>query len=158
MTLRRQPITRTDDAVNKPLLAFAVLGMAALAALFWLLKPDPSGAPPVTHQPDVRLTAHPAPTAAEAPAKPAVIAIEIRQSRRVAGPEVIRVTQGQEVRLWLTSDQDEELHLHGYDLHVHLHAGSPREWGFIAKHSGRFEFELHGKGHEAISVVEVLPR
>lgn len=96
-----------------------------------------------------------------APVEPAVLAIEIRQNQRAAGPEAIRVTQGDEVRLRLTSDQDAELHLHGYDLHVRLQAGTPREWTFVAKHSGRFEFELHGKdrgAHEAISVIEVMPR
>jgi FtsP/CotA-like multicopper oxidase with cupredoxin domain len=139
------------------------MAVVALAGLFWLLKPDTPGAPSVTDGPDARLTvpAAPPPHDVAAPAKPAVIAIEIRQNRRVAGPEVIRATQGDEVRLRLTSDQDAELHLHGYDLHLHLHAGTPRDWAFVARHSGRFELELHGKGrgaHEAISVIEVLPR
>lgn len=149
--------------MNKQLLAFGALGITALGGLFWLLKPDNPRTSPVTDAPAARLT-NPAATVPDEgvvlPTKP-VIAIEIRQGRRVAGPEVIRVTQGQELQLRLSSDQDAELHLHGYDVHIHLRAGTPREWTFVAKHSGRFELELHGKGrgaHEALGVIEVLPR
>lgn len=131
-------------------LAFGILGLAAMAALFWTLKP----APAPTSQP-----VEPVP-AAPMPSKPGPVAIEIRQGQRVAGPEVIQVSQGEDVELRITSDADAELHLHGYDLHLHLKAGAPKDWRFTAQHSGRFEFELHGAGgaHAALGVIEVAPK
>ncbi len=150
--------------MNKQLLAFGVLGIAIIGGLFWLLKPDTPHTSSITAAPDARLTEPAASLPDEGAARAAeadVIAIEIKKGRWDDGLEVIRVEQGQELRLRLTSDQDVELHLHGYDLHVHLRAGTPREWTFVAEHSGRFEFELHGKVHGAhgiLSVIEVLPR
>ena len=162
--IKANPSPRHDDPVTKQLLAFGTLCIAALGGLFWLLKPDATHVPSITAEPDARLTEPAASLPDEGgtlPAKPAVFAIEIRQNRRVAGPEVIRVTQRQELQLRLSSDQDAELHLHGYDVHIHLRAGTPRDWTFVAEHSGRFEFELHGQGHgahETLGVIEVLPR
>lgn len=150
--------------MNKRLLAFGAIGIATLGGLFWMLEPDTSHDLSRTIEPDARLTepaASPPDERGTLPVKAGVSTIEIRQGRRVAGPEVIRVTQGQEVRLRLTSDQDAEVHLHGYDVVIHLRAGTPREWTFLAGHSGRFEFELHGKvhgAHEALGVIEVQPR
>jgi len=133
--------------VSIRLLAFVVVALAVLAGLFWLFKPGATPAP-----------AQPAPSQQ---VQPVTAALEIRQGHLAAGPAVIRAVQGQKVRIQLTSDRDAELHLHGYDLHVHLRAGTPAELAFIAVHSGRFDLEMHGSGHgahQALSVVEVAPR
>lgn len=135
-----------------------------MGGLFWLLKPDAPRDTSITVATDAQLTAptpSPPEEAGAGPAKPAVIAIEIREGRRFTGPEVIQVVQGQKLSLRLLSDQDAELHLHGYDATIRLRAGQPHDWTFTAGHSGRFEFELHGQAHGAhgaLGVIEVLPR
>lgn len=118
-----------------------------LGGLFWLLRP-------ATHVPA------PAPAAPSVRSAPAEPTLAIRGGRRVGGPDTIHAVQGDELRIRLVSDQDVELHLHGYDLHLHLRPGVPGELAFVAAHSGRFELELHGaKGaHEALTVVEVQPK
>ena len=100
--------------------------------------------------------------------EPAVAEIEaaiprvvIEKGHRVSGPEVIRVTQGASVTVEFLSDQAAELHLHGYDRHLHLQAKQVVLLELVAEHSGRFEYELHGKAHgahHALGVIEVTPQ
>lgn len=130
-----------------------LIGLVCLSALFVLLRPLPS-----------QKTAG---TAVEVPVNevapvvdnaPKMIAIVLQGGERVSGPEVIRVQQGEQVFLEFTSDEDVELHLHGYDHKLMLKAGAPYAHSFIAEHSGRFEYELHGHhAHHALGVIEVLP-
>lgn len=70
---------------------------------------------------------------------------------------VLQVNEGDRVVIKVSSDEDEELHLHGYDLSVELSKDQPRELSFIASHSGRFGLELHHNELE-IATVEVMPK
>lgn len=124
------------------LLVAALAGTAAI--LYVLLQP----------------AAQPEPTAALAPAPKAVagpVTLEVRKGQRVKGPALIQRRAGETITLRITSDQADELHLHGYDLHLHLHAGVPAELSFTADRSGRFEYELHKSGLH-LGVLEVQPQ
>ena len=92
-----------------------------------------------------------------APAQIRSFEYEVAQGRRLSGPEVIQVRQGDELSLKVSVDQADELHLHGYDLHAQLRPGEPALLHFRAEHSGRFEFELHRSGLQ-LGVLEVLPQ
>jgi FtsP/CotA-like multicopper oxidase with cupredoxin domain len=122
-----------------------VLGLASLAALFLALRPS-AVAPQPTSQ------ALLPPEALE----PLQIELRIEQGQRTEGPEMIRVRQGERLSLRVLSDQDDELHLHGYDLRLVLRANMPAQLDFTARHSGRFEYELHG-AHRTLGTLEVLP-
>jgi FtsP/CotA-like multicopper oxidase with cupredoxin domain len=109
-----------------------------------------------------------APKKADSPSAPSVpfapgpqagttLEIEVHQGRLVAGPAVIKLTQGDRVTLRVASDSDDELHVHGYDLHLNLIAGQPSQLSFTADHSGRFEYELH-QAHTDLGAFEVYPR
>lgn len=63
-----------------------------------------------------------------------------------------RVPLGQTVNLRVTSDQADQVHLHGYDLTVDLEAGTPAVLTFDATIPGVFEAELHDA---AIPLVEL---
>ena len=121
---------------------FAGAGIAALAVLFVLLKPRATTAPAIT------LVSTAAPTA---------FRIAVKQGYRVSGPGVITTSEGADVTLIITSDQADELHLHGYDLHLDLAANEPATLNFKAVHSGRFDYELH-HAHVTLGTLEVLPR
>jgi FtsP/CotA-like multicopper oxidase with cupredoxin domain len=77
----------------------------------------------------------------------------------------IRVTQGEQVEITLTSDQAAELHLHGYDLTAQIEPGVPTALSFDARIAGRFPVEAHrmgpvakGRRHPgALFYVEVYP-
>ena len=58
--------------------------------------------------------------------------------------------------LELESDTADELHLHGYDLHLAARSGETAVLGFVAKRTGRFGFELH-RGRQELGALEVYP-
>ena len=140
----------------------------SLVGLFYLLKP-------VAPQPaQMNTTAEPATAAtatapagnsgeeaehaADASAESAAVQVryQVTQGQRVLGPDRIVAQQGQQVQIEVLSDRDDELHLHGYDLHLPLPAGKPVTLSVDAKHSGRFELELH-KQHLTLAALEVHP-
>ena len=82
---------------------------------------------------------------------------QVAGGRRLSGPESILVHAGEVVNLEVTSDRADELHLHGYDLHLQLQPGQPGQLRFTAVHSGRFDFELHHADLE-LGVLQVLPQ
>lgn len=100
-----------------------------------------------------------------------VITFEVQMAhRKLASAEsVLRVQQGAEIVLNFRSDQQLELHLHGYDRLVRLRAGEVTTLRFAAIVTGRFPIEVHdigppgakgdGKGgHRTLAYLEVHPR
>lgn len=82
----------------------------------------------------------------------------------VVGAKSVRVTRGDSVVLRWTSDRRVELHLHGYDVTATLAPDAPAEMRFVARASGRFPVEIHGRaggghrhGHRTIFHLEVYP-
>jgi hypothetical protein len=74
---------------------------------------------------------------------------------------VVRVTQGDSVRLRFTADAPTILHLHGYDIEQEVAPGEVAGMRFEAYAAGRFPLEVHGDSahHDApLLVVEVYPR
>ncbi len=88
--------------------------------------------------------------------QPRAFDLVVKQQKLVSGPAVIQVREGDAVVLTVTSDQADELHLHGYDRHVHLKPGAPATLKFTADKTGRFEYELH-KAQLELGALEVRP-
>ncbi len=76
----------------------------------------------------------------------------------------VRVNQGDVVELRWTSDKNQTLHLHGYDIEAEVRPGSPVVMRFDAFAAGRFPVEIHGDSQggahdQAVLVyLEVYPR
>ena len=104
-------------------------------------------------QPAATAASHESPTTlpsmpSEATTAPAVtVDNDIRVSivkRKVTPPTGrVEVRKGALVRITVTSDAADNLHLHGYDLEVDLPAGQPASVQFRANQSGLFEVETH---------------
>jgi hypothetical protein len=60
-----------------------------------------------------------------------------------AGSRVENVKLGENVILRLTSDSDEDYHVHGYDLEQKVAAGVEAQFEFKADMAGDFEVESH---------------
>lgn len=60
----------------------------------------------------------------------------------------LRVTQGETVRLLLESDEEGEVHLHGYNLTADVSPGHPGELVFQADTAGAFALNFHVFGTE----------
>ncbi len=55
----------------------------------------------------------------------------------------VKVAKGTEVRLLVTSDKADELHVHGYEIEEELPAGEQVTVDFTADQAGVFEIETH---------------
>jgi FtsP/CotA-like multicopper oxidase with cupredoxin domain len=79
---------------------------------------------------------------------------------------LIRVKQGDVVKLQWRADRPSIVHLHGYDIEKRVAPGAITELTFTARATGRFPVHLHGSeaesaghGHEdALVTIEVYPR
>ncbi|MDQ3979367.1 MAG: hypothetical protein M3314_07450 [Actinomycetota bacterium] len=94
----------------------------------------------------------PAPTAA-ASANAFTITV---QGGSVEGPSRARVKLNQTVVLRVTSDTEDEVHVHGYDKTAPVGPGRVAEISFPANIPGTFEVELE-KAHRRITTLEVQP-
>jgi hypothetical protein len=96
---------------------------------------------------------------------PVTIALELKQFTLVGSHKVVRVRQGDRVKLNWQSDKVAKIHLHGYDIEKQLSPGKVTSLSFDAYATGRFPVNLHrpGKsrgGHHGTPLlfVEVMPR
>jgi hypothetical protein len=92
--------------------------------------------------------------------------LKIEEGRLPPNQRLIRVKQGDAVRLRWSSNRAIVLHLHGYDIETKVEPGTIAEMTFTAHATGRFPVEEHkpkaGGGHShgeaALARIEVLPR
>ncbi len=91
--------------------------------------------------------------------------LKIAQGRVPADMRVVRVKQGDVVKLRWTSDRLVVLHLHGYDIERTVQPGDTAEMSFTARVTGRFSITrgapVTGGGHTheaSIVTLEVHPR
>lgn len=94
---------------------------------------------------------------------------DIYIEQREVKPDLSRivVSQGQWVKLVWHSDEDVDIHLHGYDVQRSITANEPGEMMFKAYATGRFSITSHGFGeqqgggqkhhHGALFYLEVHP-
>lgn len=140
----------------------AVFGVVLAVALFLLLKDD-------TADTDTELEGDPPPQTAASgdsagkkpkrdpkPAKPEIPAIEIKNGEPVGGVQALEFKSGSTGVFKVTSDVDDELHFHGYDIYAELVAGKPEKVSFDATIEGKFELESHTTG-VLVAEISVVP-
>lgn len=142
--------------MNKNTLLFLGLAVAVLVGLFYGLRGTRQAEAPAQAA-LVTAAESPAQPLAPAPPKPQVFELIVSKGKLVSGPSVIQVREGDDVQLQITSDSADELHMHGYDLHLSLKPNTPATLAFKAEHSGRFDFELH-HAHAELGTLEVQPQ
>jgi len=74
----------------------------------------------------------------------------------VEGPGTVSVAVGDQVSIWVLTDTDAEIHVHGYDLFFEATAGVPTEIALTADVPGIFEVELE-ETHTPLFELEVTP-
>ena len=77
------------------------------------------------------------------PPKPNITRIRLRGGTVVGGVKRVQATTGDTVRILVTSDAPDELHLHGYDIYENAAPGRPARFLFRADIEGVFELESH---------------
>lgn len=91
-------------------------------------------------------SAEPQPTTeTEPPAapKPQVTRLEITGGTVAGGAKTIEVQKGDTVRIVVSADAPDEIHLHGYDIERTAKPGHPARFRFEADAEGGFEIESH---------------
>jgi len=78
------------------------------------------------------------------------------ESGEVAGPTTFSFTVGDAASIWVLSDVDAEIHVHGYDLFFEAMAGVPIEIALTVDVPGIWEVELE-ETHVPLFVLEVTP-
>jgi FtsP/CotA-like multicopper oxidase with cupredoxin domain len=133
-------------------LVVAAVAVAVLAFVIAQPSDDEDGGESATTTPaqtDTGSTADggaTAPTETEEPPpppEPAVTRIQIREGSVVGGAQDIEVERGDTVRIVVTSDAPDEIHLHGYDITRNAAPGQPARFQFQAEAEGAFEIESH---------------
>ncbi len=125
--------------------------MAVATSALVLAAGCAGGAQPATSEPaqhHAESTGQPAGLTGQQPAQTREKTISVRISEgKVEGvPARVEVDRGTQVRIDVTSDRNDELHIHGYDKTVPLTAGSPAVAQFVADLPGVFEVETHDSG------------
>jgi FtsP/CotA-like multicopper oxidase with cupredoxin domain len=130
----------------------ALLGVALviLVVAFLALRPtaeDPeTTADAPTATPTLADTATPAPGATETPTpKPTVDPGPLLTGSKVVK---IRADKGDTVRFRVRSPQDDEVHIHGYDIKKDVKAGQTAKVSFKATIDGIFEIEFEGSAKQ----------
>jgi FtsP/CotA-like multicopper oxidase with cupredoxin domain len=77
------------------------------------------------------------------PPEPEVTRIQIRGGEVVGGPPEITVQNGDVVRIVVSSDAPDDIHLHGYDVEKQAAPGQPARFRVNADIEGSFEIESH---------------
>ena len=77
------------------------------------------------------------------PPAPEVTRVRIRGGEVVGGPAEITVKNGDVVRVVVTTDAPDDIHLHGYDIEKPAAPGQPARFRVEADIEGSFEMESH---------------
>ena len=81
------------------------------------------------------------PQATEAETK--VARIRIEDGAVVGGAKTIDVVKGDTVRIVVSANAPDDIHLHGYDIERSVEPGQPARFRFKADAEGAFEIESH---------------
>jgi FtsP/CotA-like multicopper oxidase with cupredoxin domain len=75
--------------------------------------------------------------------RPRVERVSLRGGAPQGGVRTIRYEKGEPVRLVVTSDAQDEVHLHGFDITRNPRPGRPARFRFTADIEGVFDIESH---------------
>jgi hypothetical protein len=95
-----------------------------------------------------------------------VFDLKVEKGKVAPNMRLIRVKQGDAVKLRWTTDRLMVLHLHGYDIETKVAPGAVAEMAFAARAAGRFPVEEHkpdakgghSHGEAPLVRIEVRPR
>jgi plastocyanin len=71
-------------------------------------------------------------------------------------PDIVTVTQGDQVTIKVMSDETGEFHISGYEIENDMEVGKELSFSFTADKAGRYNFELHPK-EESPSAFRLIP-
>lgn len=106
--------------------------------------PETVQTPSPTATPRSNQAASPRPTSTLPPGVDHLVRVTVRDGQVVGGAQRVRIPTGDVVRLVVTSDVADEVHLHTYDKKVDVAAGGTATLTFTASIPGVITAELEG--------------
>jgi hypothetical protein len=70
-------------------------------------------------------------------------------------PGTVNIAVGESLTITVTSDHDDQLHAHGFEIEKTVKAGQPLEFTVKGAQTGVFDVELH---HPELRIVQVAVR
>lgn len=70
---------------------------------------------------------------------------DLTLTKRVLSPNIVTVTEGDQLTVKVISDESGEFHVSGYEIENDMTAGTQLSFSFTADKAGRYNFELHPK-------------
>jgi hypothetical protein len=114
-----------------------------------------SGSPSATTSAQASAAATTPPETQETRSSSVEISVAIAGGNVRPKTQRVKIPQDSRVRLLITSDVDDEVHVHGYDLEETLEAGRTATIEFVADQQGVFEVETHEK---ALTLIQLEVR
>jgi heme/copper-type cytochrome/quinol oxidase subunit 2 len=71
------------------------------------------------------------------------IVVSVKDGKVSPKAHRVKVAEGSPVQILVSSDVDDEVHVHGYDIEREVSAGQPTTIEFTANQTGVFEVETH---------------
>ncbi|MGH8940557.1 MAG: cupredoxin domain-containing protein [Actinomycetes bacterium] len=71
------------------------------------------------------------------------VVVAVKDGKVSPKPHRVKISMGTRVRLLVTSDVDDQVHVHGYELEKELPAGQTVTVKFVADQAGLYEVETH---------------
>jgi len=75
--------------------------------------------------------------------KPTEIVVSVKDGKVSPKAHRVKLAEGSQVQLLVSSDVDDEVHVHGYDIEKEVAAGQSVTIDFTANQTGVFEVETH---------------
>lgn len=114
-------------------MGIGVLVLVGLGGWFWMNKQSAPAAVPNTQQ---------------VVNQPRAVTHSLSLAARKLTPDIVTVTQGDQVTIKVMSDEAGEFHISGYEIENDMDAGKELSFSFTADKAGRYNFELHPKADE----------
>lgn len=138
----------------RPML-YIMIAVLLVGGLYYVLNPQ-TNTPSVTPQ-NSEETTQPSKPQNVMTSNKKVFTLVVKEKKLISANPTLKVLQGDDVTISITSDEADELHLHGYDESVELEKDKQASLSFIADKTGRFSFELE-QSHLELGAVEVQPK
>jgi FtsP/CotA-like multicopper oxidase with cupredoxin domain len=127
-------------------IGLVVAALAVAVVAFIVAQPGDDDDSPQSPTPAAETQAEPGTqpeTEAEPPPAPEVTRIRLQGGAVAGGVKEIEAAKGDTVRIVISSDAPDELHLHGYDIEREAAPGQPARFSFKANAEGEFVLESH---------------
>ena len=82
-----------------------------------------------------------------------VVEVSLKAGKATPNGDRLTVDKGTILRLEITSDHDDEVHVHGYDVEIPVTAGTTVKKEITLDQVGRFEIESH---EPALTIVQLV--